>query len=305
MLLFVLAVHPVADGLRLLEVRVPVHAVRGQTARLECRFDLEGESLYSVKWYKDGREFYRFVPRDTPPAQLFPLPGVAVEIGNSTSSRVVLRDLTAATSGRYRCEVSGEAPSFQTVSDHGDLLVVALPEEGPRITGGRPRYQIGDTVDVNCTSGRSRPAAQLAWFINGDRVEDERLLRGPQVVDGGAGDGSVETVLGLRFRVAPRHFPGGAGGDLRLKCLATVATVFWRSREEAATAGPGRRAPLHDALDVAPGAEGLARSAAATGFLLLDSIPAWAQQPLLCMAPADHEPSLLILEPMEDDALPQ
>lgn len=27
-------------------------------------------------------------------------------------------------SGRYRCEVSAEAPSFQTVSDHSDMLVV-------------------------------------------------------------------------------------------------------------------------------------------------------------------------------------
>jgi len=45
-----------------------------------------------------------------------------------------------------------------------------LPEEGPKITGGRPRYQIGDTVRVNCTSGRSKPAAQLMWFINGEQV---------------------------------------------------------------------------------------------------------------------------------------
>jgi hypothetical protein len=50
------------------------------------------------------------------------------------------------------------------------VLITALPEEGPRITGGRPRYQIGDTVRVNCTSGRSKPAAQLMWFINGEQV---------------------------------------------------------------------------------------------------------------------------------------
>lgn len=48
--------------------------------------------------------------------------------------------------------------------------VAALPEEGPKITGGKPRYQIGDTVRVNCTSGRSKPAAQLSWYINGDPV---------------------------------------------------------------------------------------------------------------------------------------
>lgn len=66
--------------LRLNEVRIPMHTVRDQNARLECHFDLEGEALYSVKWYKDGNEFFRYVPRDQPPAQLFPLPGVTVDV---------------------------------------------------------------------------------------------------------------------------------------------------------------------------------------------------------------------------------
>ncbi|PSN50512.1 hypothetical protein C0J52_14369 [Blattella germanica] len=57
-----------------------MHAVRDQDARLECHFDLEGEALYSVKWYKDGNEFFRFVPKDQPPIQLFTLPGVVVEV---------------------------------------------------------------------------------------------------------------------------------------------------------------------------------------------------------------------------------
>ncbi|PNF16759.1 hypothetical protein B7P43_G00853 [Cryptotermes secundus] len=90
-----------------------MHTVRDQNARLECHFDLEGEALYSVKWYKDGNEFFRYVPRDQPPA-----------IHNSTESQVVLKSVNLSSTGRYRCEVSAEAPSFQTVSDHGDMTVV-------------------------------------------------------------------------------------------------------------------------------------------------------------------------------------
>jgi len=45
-----------------------------------------------------------------------------------------------------------------------------MPKDGPRISGGRPRYQIGDTVRVNCTSARSKPAATLQWFINSELV---------------------------------------------------------------------------------------------------------------------------------------
>ena len=50
------------------------------------------------------------------------------------------------------------------------LCVAAMPKDGPRISGGRPRYQIGDMVRVNCTSARSKPAATLQWFINSELV---------------------------------------------------------------------------------------------------------------------------------------
>ena len=129
--------------------------------------------------------------------------------------------------GLYRCEISGEAPLFQTASREAVLAVVGkslwpqrlskrqrrqimerklffffltsntfeagaftwwlrrpafweekksidkwagfplllsdLPDEGPVITGGFPRYHIGDKVEVNCTSKKSKPAAKLKW----------------------------------------------------------------------------------------------------------------------------------------------
>ncbi|PSN50513.1 hypothetical protein C0J52_14368 [Blattella germanica] len=46
------------------------------------------------------------------------------QIHNSTASQVVLKTVNLSSTGRYRCEVSAEAPSFQTVSDHGDMTVV-------------------------------------------------------------------------------------------------------------------------------------------------------------------------------------
>lgn len=245
------------SALRLLEVRVPAHAVRDQPARLECRFDLEGEALYSVKWYKDGREFFRFLPRDAPPAQLFPLPGLLVDMSQSSANQVQLTAVQLASSGRYRCEVSAEAPSFQTVSDHGEMQVVALPEEGPRISGGRPRYALGDTVKVNCTSGRSRPPAQLMWFINGEQAQASQL-RGPYLDPppeevGEAGSEALQSaILGLEFLVRARHFKRG---DLKLKCLATIATVYWRSNEESVEGERPQRAPALPSRDDAANRE--------------------------------------------------
>lgn len=69
-------------SLRLTEVRIPNHTVRNSTARLECHYDMDGEELYSVKWYKDGHEFYRYIPRSMPPALVFELPGINVDVSS-------------------------------------------------------------------------------------------------------------------------------------------------------------------------------------------------------------------------------
>ena len=53
--------------------------VDGQEAVLECKFDMEADSLYSVKWYRNEQEFYRFVPNDRPKLQIFPQDGIRVE----------------------------------------------------------------------------------------------------------------------------------------------------------------------------------------------------------------------------------
>jgi len=47
-----------------------------------------------------------------------------LQLQNSTDIAVVLRSVSLQSTGRYRCEVSGEAPSFQTVSGHEDMIVV-------------------------------------------------------------------------------------------------------------------------------------------------------------------------------------
>jgi hypothetical protein len=51
-----------------------------------------------------------------------------------------------------------------------------LPDEGPLISGGFPRYHLGDHVNINCTSARSKPAAKLRWYINGEQA-DHNLVR--------------------------------------------------------------------------------------------------------------------------------
>ncbi|XP_036231305.2 uncharacterized protein beat-IIIb [Bactrocera oleae] len=225
--------------LSMTEVRIPKHIMRHEDAMLGCKYDLDGESLYSVKWYKDGFEFYRYVPRDMPPGQVFPLPGVDVDLLNSTDNVVVLRRVTLQSTGRYRCEVSGEAPSFQTVSGHEDLIVVVTPKHGPQITGGQPRYQIDDIVRVNCTSAPSKPVCHLSWLINGVHANRTFLRPYDPIIVGR--EGLEVARLGLEFRVRKKFFKHG---DMKLKCVAKISSVYWQSNEESVAHEKHQKIPV-------------------------------------------------------------
>ena len=58
----------------------PAHLVLGQPASLDCDYRLGNSSLYSVKWYKDGEEFFRFMPSMDTQIEVFPVRGVSVDV---------------------------------------------------------------------------------------------------------------------------------------------------------------------------------------------------------------------------------
>ncbi|KAJ8888633.1 hypothetical protein PR048_008125 [Dryococelus australis] len=72
-------------GLRMGRLRVPPYRIRGENALLVCEYDMEDDAIYSVKWYKDDEEFYRYVPKWTPPKSSYLVPGVKVDVSTATS----------------------------------------------------------------------------------------------------------------------------------------------------------------------------------------------------------------------------
>lgn len=64
-----------------MQVKVPKEAVVGSSVELMCQWQLVGENLlYSVKWYKDEHEFFRYVPDSNPQILMFNQTGVNVEV---------------------------------------------------------------------------------------------------------------------------------------------------------------------------------------------------------------------------------
>ncbi|XP_075748772.1 uncharacterized protein LOC119172631 isoform X2 [Rhipicephalus microplus] len=204
----------------------PSAAIHGRGMWLNCSFDLESDELYSVKWYKNDTEFYRYIPRDRPPAQNYDLPGVVVDMSRSREGHVFISSVNLSTEGNYRCEASAEAPSFQTVVQEKEVKVFVIPDHPPTIRGTRSKYGVGERVDVSCRAPYSLPPAKLVWLVNDQEVPftDVRELETLYDSEGLQSSGAV-----LSFTLRPHHM---AGSWLRLKCVSVISEVYLTSSEE-------------------------------------------------------------------------
>ncbi|KAJ8952575.1 hypothetical protein NQ318_006942 [Aromia moschata] len=113
------------DGLALkqIDISVPVAVVQGHKAVLKCTFDLEGDKLYSMKWYRGAGEFYRYTPSDPKPIKQFKIRGFHVLESESNATQVVLENVSRVISGPFSCEVTADQPSFFTDMKTADLEV--------------------------------------------------------------------------------------------------------------------------------------------------------------------------------------
>ncbi|XP_035211375.1 uncharacterized protein LOC118185602 isoform X1 [Stegodyphus dumicola] len=260
---------------RIVMLDVPSPTILGESVELTCSYELDDEQLYSVKWYKNDVEFYRYVPNDWPPGQFLPLPGIRVDLSKSGKNSVYLRHVDLNSGGMYRCEISAEAPSFDTAEAEKEMKVFVLPSEGPTLTGGNQEYRIGDTVIVNCTSAKSKPAATLKWYINDElittgtygpvvntRVATSNMVKsenhkkvdfspytskvGPEYETEYSttlhADGLETSSLGLKFVVTSQHF---RNGNMKLKCTATISRIYTMSNEEMVFGGRQQTSGLH------------------------------------------------------------
>jgi len=212
----------------MMNLTVPDQLVLGQSASLLCNYDLEGTQLYSVKWYKNGQEFFRYMPSMDEQFTVFNIPGVHVihpTTGHSyrNFNKMQLNHVDMETGGVFRCEVSNEFPDFHTVSKSVELRVVAIPS-GPIITPQPLTLAPGDRLEVNCTVRQSLPRPHLLWYINRVAVEDKYRRE----IHYARPDGTEDTVSTLGLNIRRNSFEEGR---LLLKCSAILENFFFKSDE--------------------------------------------------------------------------
>ncbi|PBC32981.1 hypothetical protein APICC_08800 [Apis cerana cerana] len=188
----------ICSGLREVRIQIPTAVKKGDSAILNCWYDTEGDPLYTVKWYKGGREFYRYAPNEIPIFKTFPIGNLTVKKSESNATQVALTNLELDAAGVYSCEVSADAPSFQTACVQDTMNIVAEENLTDERTGAackknplKPHVRTYSPLDTN----------ESEWQIS---------------------------QIGLQFLVTHEHF---AGGKLKIRCSASIYDIYWQSTE--------------------------------------------------------------------------
>ncbi|KAG7296611.1 hypothetical protein JYU34_020425 [Plutella xylostella] len=215
-----LHVFGTVNSLKSLQIHVPTAVMTNQDAELMCTYDLEGAQLYSIRWYRNMIEFYRYVPKESPATKVFPVAEIKVDVALSDQNRVVLNQVDRTLTGEYQCEVSADAPLFHTDIKAAEMVVVEPPLIKPNVTSNRLSYVGGDHIRANCSSPPSLPAANITWYVNEQMVPG---FTANHVLNFSNGYASSQATLELEA-AALSPVP-----TLMIRCEATIFDVWKES----------------------------------------------------------------------------
>lgn len=143
--LFFSAVVDYTQGVVITNLHVPFSA--SHEASLDCKYDLEGEQLYDVKWYKDGEHFFRCQPDGE--VNEFPLEGIKIyptKFAPMGSCPLVLYGLNFKSGGEYRCEVTTEGPLFKSVTKSAKMKILQLSRRVQESSTDKPKESSNNLV---------------------------------------------------------------------------------------------------------------------------------------------------------------
>ncbi|XP_044751233.1 uncharacterized protein LOC123311392 [Coccinella septempunctata] len=234
LILTVILAIPGCLSLRLTNMTAPLIQDPRESMGLFCEFDMGGEDLYAVKWYKDDHEFFRYSPAGQQKLMEFQVMGVHVDLVRTKCSmtfcNLVLSDLSRTfSSGAYRCEVSTEAPTFRLASQTHNITMAVIPRNNPTVEGVRDSYLIGDLLVGTCTSGLGDPKPLISWFLN-DAPVDKNFVREltQRPTPHNQKDGEVKlqgTTVQLRLPLDKRIVSNKTITNLNLTCLQSTDMI--------------------------------------------------------------------------------
>jgi len=173
-----------AATVRIRHMEVPDAVRAGTEVALNCDYDLQGQTLLTVKWYKGTHEFYRYHPGNYPDEKkYFALPRLFLNKQSCDDDTVVLRDVHADMSGYYTCEVT-TAGLYETVQEKQYLLVVQPPDSPPEIRGLPAELPMKKWLTIKCHLPWMNVKPTLEFYINGNKAKERNEKRVAQIISG-------------------------------------------------------------------------------------------------------------------------
>ncbi|XP_077297597.1 uncharacterized protein LOC143919258 [Arctopsyche grandis] len=213
--IFIISVNEMVC-LRVSELRmVPSAVQRDGRVVMHCLYELDGELLYCVKWYRGFYEFYRYCPSEKPAAKVFPR--ISVDVSASNATQVVIPKVQSFLAGQFTCEVSADEPTFHTARTSNYMEVVSIPQGGPVIVSEHSVYDPGDILRVNCSVPPSLPKSNITMLINDKQIKPGHVNY--REVEKGLFKGQLHVSLPL----LSEHF---AKGPPVLKCIANISDLY-------------------------------------------------------------------------------
>ncbi|XP_033208434.1 uncharacterized protein LOC117167539 isoform X2 [Belonocnema kinseyi] len=229
MMIYLLVLVGGAMSLRDLKITVPAVVRSGDAVWLTCEFDLQGKLLYTVKWYLDDAEFYRYAPKRKPPGLALPVKNIRVDLTRSTMNDVMLLNVSRNQSGPYKCEASEELPTLETRAQQAHMMVVDVPETDPTIQAERHRLPSVDILRANCTSGASFPAPNITWTLNGKPLDSKRMDFKLEPRKIAIQEEKIMTRSSLELKILPGLFQDSR---IRLRCFANILPPVYQATAE-------------------------------------------------------------------------
>ncbi|RWS23755.1 uncharacterized protein B4U80_05345, partial [Leptotrombidium deliense] len=168
------ALFAASNCMKIVKFEVPRSVVEGSDVDLLCKYDLQGNSIYSVKWFYNYVEFYRYLPKsgqNSPRVTVNPFNfrGLILDLSKSNNEKVHLLNVSEGMSGIYRCEVSGE---FSEDSKQGtmhvtkDLIGIESLKNQTVLNGNVARFTCIASEMTNVTFEWRRNGKELKGFRN-------------------------------------------------------------------------------------------------------------------------------------------
>ena len=151
-----------AFGIKITKILVPKFVNVGESPKLLCDFDLEGEKLDYVKWYKDGEEIAKTEPNQYPQTQQ--IRGITLDTTNSNTTRIVLKNVSIFSSGLFKCKVASNKRDVKETAARV-MFVIETPKN-VKLEIPKDVYEIGEMIEAKCISYSSNPVAFISWNIN-------------------------------------------------------------------------------------------------------------------------------------------